>query len=236
MNYQPQLWYLNGTIVNDERYHQQSWRVLCQRYPGNMRTPTEDEFKHQVFGRSEKSTLEHLLGRPLSRSELIRWSNERVDVVKNLFGPHLRIADGLGQLLEESYSAGVRMAVVSGGSRWNYMNFVLDALKIRQYFTDAIVTADDVTNSKPDPEGYIKGATMLGVRPSECLVFEDTLSGIEAGRRADAVVIAVASTHEVHELTTAHRVISSFEEVRLADLTRIFNEIRDQGPRVPERR
>lgn len=232
----PQLWDLNGTIVNDERYHQQSWRILYERNPRSMRTPTENEFKHRIFGRSEKSTLEYLLGRALPLDELARWSDERVDIVKELFGPHLKLADGLESLLEESYEAGTRMAVVSGGSRWNYMSFILDGLGIRRYFGNAIVTADDVTHSKPDPEGYVRGARMLGALPSDCFVFEDTLSGIEAGRKAGAVVIAVASTHKPHELTLAHKVIPTFEDVTLATLDRIYSEVRDQRRGGPEKR
>lgn len=234
MNYPPQLWDLNGTIVNDERYHQQSWRVLCNRYPRLMATPTEEEFKHRIFGRSEKSTLEYLLGKNLDKDELERWSDERVAVVKELFSPQLRIADGLGELLEESFSAGVKMGIVSGGSRWNYMNFILDGLDIRRFFKNAVITADDVTKSKPDPEGYRKGAALLGVDLSRCLIFEDTISGILAGKNGGAVVIAVASTHESYELNAAHKVIPSFEGVSLDMLGRMYNEVRDQRPCGPE--
>ena len=91
---------MNGVIINDERFHQQSWRVLIERYPDSLKTPTEDEFTHNIFGRSEKATLEYLLGRPVSQEELEGFSAERVEVVKNLFNPPM-LAEGLGNLFEE---------------------------------------------------------------------------------------------------------------------------------------
>lgn len=67
-----------------------------------------------------------------------------------------------------------------------------------------IVSADDVTEGKPHPAPYLAGAALLGLRPEECVVFEDSLSGVAAGRAAGCTVIATTFTHPAEELAAAH--------------------------------
>jgi|SRR3990167_1265889 len=205
---------MNGVIINDERFHQQSWRVLIERYPDSLKTPTEDEFTHNIFGRSEKATLEYLLGRPVSQEELEGFSAERVEVVKNLFNPPM-LAEGLGNLFEELRKKNVPVGIATG-SRPNYVGYILDGLHLRQR-VQSVVTAEDIQKSKPDPEIYLKTAQALGIEPKDCVVFEDTISGIRAGQAAGMHVIAIASTHRADELTVADEVIQSFNQVKLLE-------------------
>ena len=72
---------------------------------------------------------------------------------------------------------------------------------------EVMITADDVTRGKPDPEGYAMAARRLGVDPQRCLVIEDAPAGIAAGLAAGAQVLAVTTTHERDELTCAHAVV-----------------------------
>src|SRR5699024_1878330 len=65
---------------------------------------------------------------------------------------------------------------------------------------EVMITADDVTRGKPDPEGYAMAARRLGVDPQRCLVVEDAPAGIAAGLAAGAHVLAVTTTHETDEL------------------------------------
>ena len=76
-----------------------------------------------------------------------------------------------------------------------------------------MVTAEEVTRGKPDPEGYLAAADRLGVDPAEALVVEDAPPGIEAGRAAGAAVVGVTSTHVAPELGAADVVIETLEEL-----------------------
>lgn len=91
------------------------------------------------------------------------------------------------KLKENSYKIGL----VSGSTK-NQIEFVLNALGIRDCF-DVIVSADDITNSKPNPEGYLKAANILGVTPSECIVLEDSFNGTIAGKAAGMTVVGVVN-------------------------------------------
>ncbi|MFI1355649.1 HAD family hydrolase [Streptomyces sp. NPDC020898] len=64
-----------------------------------------------------------------------------------------------------------------------------------------LVTADDITRGKPDPEPYLLAARQLGVDPTRCVVFEDAPAGLQAGRAAGMTTVALATTHRAHELT-----------------------------------
>jgi mannitol-1-/sugar-/sorbitol-6-phosphatase len=76
-----------------------------------------------------------------------------------------------------------------------------------------MVNAEDVSRGKPDPEGYLTAARLLGVEPVEALVVEDSPPGIEAGRAAGAATVGVTSTHGASELGAADVVIGSLEEL-----------------------
>jgi sugar-phosphatase len=77
-----------------------------------------------------------------------------------------------------------------------------------------LVSADDVTNGKPSPEPYLKGAALLGCAPADCLVFEDAPNGIAAARTADMRVIALPTTFPPSELAQADVVVASLKEVK----------------------
>jgi mannitol-1-/sugar-/sorbitol-6-phosphatase len=81
---------------------------------------------------------------------------------------------------------------------------------------EVLVTSDDVTNGKPHPEPYLKGAAGLGVNPAECLVIEDAPAGIQSARTAGMKVIGMASTYPVDELKGANFVIGKHDHIRIA--------------------
>jgi len=79
----------------------------------------------------------------------------------------------------------------------------------------ALVTADDIFRSKPDPEGYLRAAALLAVPPRRCIVIEDAPPGIAAARAADMIVIAVTTTHRAEELAAADARVSSLVDIRI---------------------
>jgi sugar-phosphatase len=104
-----------------------------------------------------------------------------------------------------------------------------------------LVCGDDVSASKPDPEGYLLGARLLGAAPSETIVVEDAPAGIAAARAAGTLVLAVASTHAASELADADAVADGLDEItitRPAGYLRVYVEHsltagRAQGPPGP---
>lgn len=80
-----------------------------------------------------------------------------------------------------------------------------------------LVTADDVTHGKPNPEPYLLAAKRLGLSPAECIVFEDAPAGIEAAKSAGMRVIAIASTHSQDQLTMADSIIERLVDIKITN-------------------
>ncbi|HEY6369917.1 MAG TPA: HAD family hydrolase [Candidatus Sulfotelmatobacter sp.] len=80
----------------------------------------------------------------------------------------------------------------------------------------ALVTSDDVTHGKPDPEPYLKGAELLGFRPADCLVIEDAPAGIQAAHAAGTTVIGITSTYGVNALEQANAVIRKLGQIQVS--------------------
>jgi sugar-phosphatase len=78
-----------------------------------------------------------------------------------------------------------------------------------------MITADMVTHGKPNPEPYLRGAALLGQKPEDCLVIEDSTSGAQAGRAAGCKVLATLFSHTVENLSAADWIVESLEDVKM---------------------
>ena len=103
-------------------------------------------------------------------------------------------------------------AVVTSGTR----HLAIARLRLANIpHPKALVTSDEVVNGKPDPEPYLKGAELLGMNPSECLVIEDAPAGIRAAHAGGMKVIALTSTFAASDLREADSVVSSLTQIQV---------------------
>jgi mannitol-1-/sugar-/sorbitol-6-phosphatase len=106
-----------------------------------------------------------------------------------------------------------RWCVVTSGTRF------LATTRMRRFgvpIPEILVTADDVTRGKPNPEPYLKGAELLKVNPAECVVVEDAPAGIRAGHAAGMKVISLPSTYPEQELHEADAIVSGLSKIRVS--------------------
>ncbi len=80
---------------------------------------------------------------------------------------------------------------------------------------DRFIAAEDVTEGKPHPDAYLKGAEILGASPEDCVVIEDAPSGIRAGKSAGMTVVAVVTTHDEDDLSEADAIVASLADIRV---------------------
>src|ERR1700753_456289 len=166
---------LNGTMVNDMPYHTKAWHsLLNDELGGNF---TLEEVKPQMYGKNPEVLVRMFGPDRFTAGEMDRISVEKERKYQREFLPYLQLLPGLHEFLERAYRAGIPMAIGTAAIPIN-IDFVLDNLNIRHYFK-AIVSADDVTFSKPNPETFLKAAQLLNVNPTDCLVFEDVPKGAE---------------------------------------------------------
>lgn len=205
---------MNGVLIDDERFHQASWKELCRRWG---KTLTEEEFETSVFGRREKETFAFLLGRDISDDEVGVLSDERTKIVMDLYKEQITLTKGLKEFLRNLQQAQIPIALATS-SRRPYMTFILDTFDLWPYFT-AIITAEDCLHGKPDPEIYLKAAKALQLAPKLCVAFEDSHSGIASAKAAGMSIIGIATTHTKENLAPfVTKVIDNFISLTIEEL------------------
>lgn len=186
-NYKAVLFDLNGTIIDDMSFHAKAWHELLTQDLG-VKISIEEVWK-QMYGKNRELFIRVFGEGAMTEEEMDYWSLEKEKRYQQVYINHIKPIPGFMDFLEKLKSRGYKTGIGSAAIPFN-INFVLDTLNIRSYF-DCIVSADDVTNSKPDPETFARGAELLGLPPEACIVFEDALKGVEAaiGAGMDSVVL-----------------------------------------------
>jgi beta-phosphoglucomutase len=206
IKYKAFLFDLNGTMINDMPYHIKAWHRILNELGANI---SLEKVKEECYGKNQE-LLERIFPGRFSKEEKNRMSLEKESQYQKEYRPHLQLIAGLDILLKRSREAGIKMAIGSAAILSN-VDFVLDGLQIRHYF-DAIISADDVMKSKPDPETYNKCAGKLAIAAKDCLVFEDAPKGAESALNAGMDCIIITTLSGTQEFDTYNNIISFIED------------------------
>jgi len=193
MKYKAFLFDLNGTMIDDMDYHIKAWHRILNELGAAI---SLERAKEECYGKNYE-LLERIFPGRFSDEEKYNMSLEKEKQYQREFRPNLKLIEGLPGFLKASYEKGIKMAIGSAAIMFN-IDFVLDGLNIRHFF-DALVSADDVQHSKPDPETYLKCAELLNTAPGECLVFEDAPKGVESALRAGMDSVVLTTMHNKEE-------------------------------------
>lgn len=197
------LFDLNGTMIDDMQYHNKAWfHILNDDLGANL---TWDQVKSHMYGKNTELLIRVFGPDKFTQEEMDILSVEKEKRYQAEYRPILQLIGGLDAFLAEAAKRGIKMGIGSAAIPFN-INFVLDGLDLRHYFP-SIVSADDVVNSKPDPETYLKGAQELGVLPEECIVFEDAPKGVEAAKLAGMKCVVITTMHQADEFAAYDNII-----------------------------
>ncbi|MBN2314974.1 MAG: HAD family phosphatase [Sedimentisphaerales bacterium] len=221
---------LDGVLVDTGWAHKQSWYDLAEK-EGLLMT---DEFFTSTFGMRNDQIIPMLMERSCrgylardSRAGLLRhldhlsdWKEQRY---REIIAEKLTLPAGVGELLEDLKKNDFLMAVGSSAPKAN-LNLCLERVRIKGYF-DACVTGEEVVEGKPAPETFLKAAEKLGLSPDCCVVVEDAVQGVEAGKAAGMLVVAVTTTRGRADLSAANIIVDSLGELTAKDFTRLLNHV-----------
>lgn len=230
------LFDFNGVIVNDEPIHRELIdRVLLSE---NLR-PNPPEYNQVCLGQSDRACITQLLER---RG---RFVNERYlsEVIARKAQAYRQVLDtlekmpifpGVEDLIYKLRVAQLKLGVVSG-ALLSEIEMVLERSHLAQYF-DTWVGGDEITVSKPEPDGYILAVERLNqkypelkLRSFECLAIEDTPAGIEAAKRAGMQVVGVANTYPYHMIQRqANWTVDYLHELELERVQEIYSRSASQ--------
>ena len=176
------LFDLDGVIMDTETQYGIFWNRTGKELLGL------DDFGKRIKGQTLNHIISHFDGVSKSKDEIIR---ELYEYERNMSYDYIPGADAF---MKDLHARGIPMAIVTSSNDAKMVN-VRKAHPELWELTDAILTSEHFSKSKPDPECFIKGMEILGGRPEETYVFEDSIHGINAGRAAGAKVIGLATTN-----------------------------------------
>jgi sugar-phosphatase len=192
------LFDLDGVLVDSTRSVERQWRLWAQE---NNLDP--DKIMEIAHGRRTVEVVRLAMPHLDAEAEVPRLEKREAEDTEGVM-VMAGAADLLARIPRE------RWCVVTSGTRL----LATARLKLGKLpLPDVLVTAEDVTDGKPHPEPYLKGAELLGFDPSQCLVIEDAPAGIRAAHAAGMRAIGLASTFAATELSEADAVIESLRSL-----------------------
>lgn len=212
------LFDMDGVICHTNPYHSIAFEQFFAKR--NLR-PTEAEYQRHMYGKNNSYILSHFLGRKIEGNELLEMEEEKEGLFREIYKSEVKPIDGFIDFLEVLKGAGIKTAVATSAPRANF-DLIIDTLGIREVM-ESQLASEDVSEHKPDPEVYLRSAANLKVTPENCLVFEDSFSGVSAGLNADMRVIGVLSSHSEDELPKCDGYITDFTKLNLKQIQGLFN-------------
>ena len=195
---------MDGVIVDSNPYHKIALREFCGKHGYTL---TETELREKIYGRANKDWIPNLFGR-IDPSLAKRYADEKESLFREIYAPHIQAVPGLIEFLDELDRSHIARAIATSAPRAN-VDFTLDRTGISHYF-EVILDESLVNKGKPDPEIYLKTAKALNLPPNQCVVIEDSLSGVEAATAAGSRVSAITTTHSKAEFPPVDLVIDNF--------------------------
>lgn len=206
---------MDGVIVDSNPYHKQSLKTFCNKYGYDL---SEEQLIARIYGRTNKEWIPNLFGE-ISEQELAQYAEEKESLFREIYAPHIKALAGIEGFIQKLQEQNIPRAIGTSAPRAN-VDFVLTHTQLGPYF-DTILDESHVSLGKPNPEIYLKVAQALNQAPENCIVFEDSLSGVKAGLDAGAKVVGVMTTHTAEELENTHHVIKDFQEISLEELAKL---------------
>ncbi len=206
---------MDGVIVDSNPYHKIALKEFCSRHGYEL---NDDQLLKRIYGRTNREWITDLFGK-LPEDQLAEYTEEKEELYRKLFSEDIKAVKGLVSFLDLLDEKKILRAIGTSAPRSN-VDFTLTKTNTVKYFP-TILNDTFVTHSKPHPEIYLKSAEALGLPNSQCIVIEDSLSGVEAGQRSGSKVIGITTTHTREELSHCDLVIDDFEGLTIETLEKL---------------
>ncbi len=217
----------NGILVDDEPIHMELFQKILAE---EGMTLTEKDYYARYLGMDDRGAFKAAYrdhGRTIDEAMLAELVRRKARHYKEMIGKRMVVFPGVKTLVPE-LSARFPLAVASGALR-SEIDLILQSVGLNTYF-QVIISAEDVSEGKPEPEIFLKALRALNggnsggrlILPTECLVIEDSREGILGARRAGIKCLAVTNSHPAAELHEADAVVASLEQVDIPFLESLF--------------
>ena len=212
---------MDGVIVDSNPFHKTALLKFVEKHGFNL---SEKDLRDKIFGRANKDWIPNLFG-DVDKDKLEFYAEEKESLFRSIYDKAIEPLRGIVGFLDLLERNKIPKAIGTSAPPAN-VRFTLEKTNLTNYF-DIILDETFVTRGKPDPEIYLKTAAALGLKPSDCIVFEDSLAGVKAAKDAGCKVVGILSTHSSEELAETEFNVADFTLITLEQLDVIFvnNEV-----------
>ena len=198
---------MDGVIVDSNPLHREAWAAFNRRYG----VETTEAMHESMYGKRNDDIVRNFFGTGLPEAEVFARGAAKEALYREMAQDRLEemLVPGVREFLRMFRES--PMALASNGEAAN-IDFIVEKAGLRPYFR-AIANGSQVANPKPHPEIYLRVADILHVEPANCIVFEDSHAGVQAGLSAGMRVVGVRTTHG--ELPGASLTIDNFLSMEL---------------------
>jgi beta-phosphoglucomutase len=209
---------MDGVICHTNPHHVKAFEAFFDNYQIPY---SEEEFEEHMYGKHNGYIMTHFFKRPVTGEELAKLEDEKESMFREIYKDKVETIPYYLPFLNELKSNGFKTAVATSAPRAN-LDLIIKALGIADKM-DSMMSSEDVTFHKPNPEVYLKSAERVGVSPSDCVVFEDSFSGASAAINAGMKVVGVLSTHTKEQLPPCNFYINDYSEVNVDKIIELLN-------------
>jgi len=194
---------MDGVLVDSNPTHKIALQQFCEKHGYHL---TDQQLREKIYGRTNRDWLLNLFG-DLSDEIIREYAEEKEALFRELY-TDIKPVDGLLPFLDKLNLHRIPRAIATSAPRAN-VDFTLLHTRTGHYFP-TILDDSFVSQGKPHPEIYLKSAAALQFDPAHCVVFEDSLAGVKAGKAAGCKVVGITTTHTPDELAETDLVIDNF--------------------------
>jgi len=206
------LWDMDGVISDSYSFHFAAWQETFAKRGIKF---TKEDFT-QLFGTRNDLIVRSVIGRKFPKRDVKIIVQEKEETFRRKAMGKIKPFPGVVRLLNALKKGNFKLGLVSSAPKEN-IGLVLSELNLAGIF-NCIVSGQEVSESKPSPQIYLLAAKKLEVPPNDCVVIEDSPSGVKAAKTAGMRCLAITNTHPRQKLAEADRVADSLENVDLITL------------------
>lgn len=185
----------NGTLFFDSPKHEQAWNIMAEKLRGYPMS--KEELTTNMHGRKNKEVLEMILGRKLNADDANRLSQEKEAIYRQMCiedPAHFQLVEGAVSLFEQLKEKGIPMTIASASIKEN-MDFFITHFHLANWFdTNVFVYDDGSYRNKTDM--FLQSAKNLDVTAKECVIIEDSVSGVQCANAVEAYRVIVINEHK----------------------------------------
>lgn len=208
----------NGTLYWDSQLHYDAWREFSKIIRGYEFT--DEEMRDKMFGHTNEDIIEYAIGKKPSKEMVEKYGKEKEALYRKrclLDMDKFKLAPGAVEFLDYLKENNIPRTIATM-SEWDNVEFYIKEFKLEKWFDlDKIVYSDGTIPGKPAPDIFLIAAEKIGLKPSECLVVEDAIAGINSAKSAGiGKIVAIASLEPVEfyqKMEGLEGIIMNFNEL-----------------------